>query len=403
MSLLEFVFWASASIVVYIYCGYLITIIFLTRIYTRKIMKGPFEPTVSILITAYNEEKHIYKTIENKLSLQYPKEKLEIIVLSDASTDRTDNIVSEFSSKGIKFFRQNKREGKTAALNVGATNASGEIIVFSDANSIYEPDALRYLLENFHDPMVGYVTGKMIYTSQHDSSTEDGCSKYMQYENVLRSYETQIGSIVAVDGGIDAVRKSLYESMRADQIPDFVLPLKVIEKGYRVVYEPKAILREPALASSRNEFKMRARVTLRALWALKDMKHLFNFAYYGIFSWQLFSHKVLRYNAFLFLAALLVVSGLLSQEKPLYLWVFLTQAVFYLIACSGYILEKSELKWKGVNIPYYFTLINIAAGHACWKFLRGEKIVTWQPRVGEWDSVEASSQEQSGRSVVEVG
>ncbi len=270
MSLLEYTFWTSLFIVIYIYCGYLIFVVFLTRIYSKKIEKGPYEPTVSVLITAYNEEKNLRKTIENKLSLQYQKEKLEVIVISDASTDRTDSIVSGFASAGVKLFRQEQRAGKTAALNVAVEHASGEILVFSDANSIYEPDALHYLLQNFYDPMVGYVTGKMVYTSQHDSSTEEGCSKYMEYENVLRSYETQIGSIVAVDGGIDAVRNALYEPMRADQIPDFVLPLKVVEKGFRVVYEPKAILREPALSSSSDEYRMRARVTLRALWALKD-------------------------------------------------------------------------------------------------------------------------------------
>jgi hypothetical protein len=204
----------------------------------------------------------------------------------------------------------------------------------------------------------------------------------MKYENLLRSYETQIGSIVAVDGGIDAVRKSLYEPMHTDQIPDFVLPLKVVEKRFRVVYEPKAILRESALASSSDEYRMRVRVTLRALWALRDMKHLFNFAHYGIFSWQLTSHKVLRYNAFLFLASIWVVSGLLSQEKSIYLLAFLGQSTFYLAAYIGYVIENTGYSWKGASLPYYFTLINLAACHACWKFLCREKIVIWQPRVG---------------------
>ncbi len=382
MSLLEVSFWTLVFIVIYIYCGYLLTVILLNRIYQKRVTKGPYEPTVSILITAYNEEKNIRKTIENKISLRYPKEKLEIIVMSDASTDRTDLIVSDYSSDGVQLFRQGKRGGKTAALNVAANHATGEILVFSDANSIYEPDALRHLVQNFYDSAVGYVTGKMIYTSQLDSGTEEGCSTYMKYENILRAYETQIGSIVAVDGGIDAVRRTLYEPMRADQISDFVLPLKVVEKGFRVVYEPQAILREPALTSCSDEYRMRERVTLRALWALKDMRHLFNFAQYGVFSWQLFSHKVLRYNAFLFLVGLWVISSLLAQDNSLYLWAFLAQAVFYVAACIGYALEKSGRNWKGVNIPYYFTLINLAAGHACWRFLRGEKIVTWQPRVG---------------------
>jgi glycosyltransferase involved in cell wall biosynthesis len=315
---------------------------------------------------------------------------VEIIVVSDASTDQTDTIVSKFSSRNIKFLRQDNRQGKTAALNIAVRHARGEILVFSDANSIYDADALRHLMENFHDKTVGYVTGKMIYSSQYETSVEDGCSAYMKYENFLRSYETRIGAIVAVDGGIDAVRKSLYEPMRADQIPDFVLPLKVIEKGDRVVYEPQAILREPALASSDDEYRMRVRVTLRALWALKDMRHLFNFALYGRFSWQLLSHKVLRYSAFLFLASLWAVSGLLAREKSIYLWAFLAQNVFYLTAYVGYMLEKKGHRWKILSLPYYFTLVNLAACHACWKFLWQEKIIIWQPRVGYKASGEES-------------
>ena len=382
MESLESVFWASFFLVSYIYLGYPLATMLLAHLSSMRVAKGAYEPTISILIAAYNEEDNIRKTIENKLSLQYPQEKLELIIVSDASTDRTDEIVSEFSSERIKFIRQQKREGKTAALNIAALNASGEILVFSDANSIYEPEALRRLVENFHDPKVGYVTGKMIYSRPHGSSTEDGCSTYMKYENVLRSYETQIGSIVAVDGGIDAVRTSLYEPMRSDQIPDFVLPLKVVEKRFRVVYEPAAILREPALASSNDEYRMRVRVTLRSLWALRDMRHLFNFVRYGIFSWQLISHKVLRYNAFFFLLSLWVVSGLLAQEESLYFWVFLCQSIFYLVASIGYLLDKAGYNWKGLSLPYYFTLINLAACHACWKFLCREKVVIWQPRAG---------------------
>ena len=164
----------------------------------------------------------------------------------------------------------------------------------------------------------------------------------------------EIGSIVAVDGGIDAVRKSLYEPMRVDQIPDLYLPLKVSRKGFVWCTNLAAILREPALASSSDEYKMRVRVTLRALWALRDMKHLFNFARYGIFSWQLMSHKVLRYNAFFFLVSLWIVSGLLSQEKSLYLFAFLIQSIFYLAAYIGYVLEKAGHSCKGVSLPLLF-------------------------------------------------
>ena len=142
------------------------------------------------------------------------------------------------SANGVHLIRQEPRAGKTLALNLAVGRAKGEIIVFSDANSSYSPDALRCLVENFNDPEVGYVTGKMIYTNPDGSPVGDGCTAYMKYENFLRTLETRIGSMVGVDGGIDAVRKSLYRPMNPDQLPDFVLPLRVVEQGFRVVYEP---------------------------------------------------------------------------------------------------------------------------------------------------------------------
>lgn len=367
---------------VYIYFGYPLVIFLMSKIFNKEASKKKYNPTVSILIAAYNEEKSIGETIENKLSLDYPKDKLEIIVVSDGSTDRTDEIVKLYSKNNVKLIRQELRSGKTMALNLAVQEAKGEVIVFSDANSIYEKDALPNLVKNFNDPEVGYITGKMIYTDPDGTIIGDGCSAYMRYENFLRKYESRVGSIVGVDGGIDAIRKSLYEPMRADQLPDFVLPLKVIEKGYRVVYEPEAILREDALKSSKDEYQMRVRVSLRALWALYDMKNLFNPFKYGFFSWQLFSHKALRYMVFMFLFCLYVSNGLLLSDKMLYKFFFLAQNSFYLIACLGLLKAKKGESSKIIRFPYYFTLLNFAAGHAFLHFLKGKKQVVWNPRTG---------------------
>ena len=244
----------------------------------RKIKKENVEPAVTILIAAYNEEDAISPTIANKLALDYPREKIEILVISDGSTDNTDEAVKQFQTDGVCLLRQDPRAGKTAALNLAVEHAKGEILVFSDANSIYAPDALRKLVGAFADEQVGYVTGKMIYTNPDGTTVGDGCTAYMKYENALRGVESKVGSVVGVDGGIDAVRKSLYRPMRPDQLPDFVLPLMVIEQGYRVVYEPNAILRESSLQDVSDEYRMRVRVALRAFWALRDMRHLLTFA-----------------------------------------------------------------------------------------------------------------------------
>ena len=240
--MIETAFLLSLFLIFYIYAGYPLLAIGLGAMLHRNVRKEHIEADVTILISAYNEEEGIGATIENKLGLDYPLEKLEIIVISDGSTDRTDDIVQSFADRNVRLLRQEPRAGKTSALNMAVPLAKGEIIIFSDANSLYAPDALRKLLPNFADEEVGYVTGKMIYANPDGTPIGEGCSAYMMYENALRSIETRLGSIVGVDGGIDAVRKVLYRPMNADQLPDFVQPLKVVEQGYRVVYEPEALL-----------------------------------------------------------------------------------------------------------------------------------------------------------------
>ena len=260
------IFFSSLFTLLFVYFGYPLVIFFYSSLKAKGVSKGAYEPRVTILIPAYNEEKHIKATIENKLSLDYPRDRVEIIVISDGSEDRTDEIASSFQDKGVRLIRQEPRRGKTSALNMAVPQAKGEILTFSDANSLYDKDALRRLMENFADPGVGYVTGKMVYVNPDGTMVGDGCSAYMRYENLLRAIETRAGSIVGVDGGIDAVRKSLFQPMKHYQLPDFVLPLKVVEQGYRVVYESRALLNEDALKSSEDEYQMRVRVSLRALW-----------------------------------------------------------------------------------------------------------------------------------------
>ena len=365
--------------------GYPLLIKLLTINKNTCVFKEDYFPTVSILITAYNEEKHIADTITNKLNLSYPKEKLEIIIVSDESEDQTDEIVKLISDNpnvNVKFFRQVPRAGKTSGLNLIIPEAKGEIIVFSDANSLYRKDALKHLVKNFSDSDIGYVTGKMEYINKDGSLVGDGCSSYMKYENWLRKQETLVGSIVGVDGGIDAMRKSLYETLRADQLPDFVQPLKVIEKGYRVVYEPKALLKEEVLDDSGREYAMRVRVTLRALWALHDMRQLLNPANFCIFSVQLISHKLLRYLAFIPLVLCFISNILLLNSGGIYTLFLLAQFFFYVFAWQG-MQHKNDMDAPFYySCPYFFCLINIACVHATWRFLKSEKQVIWQPRLG---------------------
>lgn len=378
----KIVFWLSVLMVVYVYVGYPVLITLMASIKKRHIQTMDRDARVSIIISAYNEEDHIGKTLENKLSQDYPNEKLEIIVVSDGSSDRTDEIVAQYSDQGVRLIRQEPRSGKTAALNRAVLTATGEIIAFSDANSIWERDVIAKLVRNFSDPSVGYVTGKMVYMDPDGTVVGDGCSAYMKYENFLRVQESRVGSVVGVDGGVDAVRKTLYREMNLDQLPDFVLPLRVVEEGYRVVYEPEAILKETTLKSSGDEYRMRVRVSLRALWALWDLRVLLDFRKWGVFAWQLWSHKVLRYLCFVFLIGAYLGNLFLWDVSPGFKACFVAQNVCYFGALFSPCLEARGCEKIPLRFVHYFALLQAAAAHAFVRFVLGHKQVLWTPRKG---------------------
>ncbi len=344
---------------------------------------GAYEPTVTVLIAAYNEAAHIAGTVRNKLEQDYPADKLDIIVISDESEDGTDDLVEAVDDPRVRLIRQVPRAGKTSALNLALPHATGEIIVFSDANSLYGPRTIADLVAPLADPKIGYVTGRMVYKAPDGSLTGQGCSAYMQYENKLREWETRLGSIVGVDGGVDAMRRGIYTPMNADQLPDFVQPLTVREQGYRVVYEPRALLYEDALAAASDEYRMRVRVSLRAFHALRDKASLLNPALFGVFAWQLWSHKVLRYMAFLFMVTAFISNWVLSSQTNTAAWTvpFLGQIVFYGSAQFGHLMSRREMKTSSlVSLSYFLCVVNLASAQAFWQFLRGRKQVTWNPR-----------------------
>lgn len=376
---LRWVFWAGLFLGLYPYVLYPLVAAAVAAVRRRTVIRGDATLRVSVLISAYNEAAHIGATIENKLATDYAGE-LEVLVASDGSTDGTDEIVARLAASDarVRLYRQEPRAGKTAALNVLVAAARGDLVVFSDANSLYQRDAIARLVANFADPSVGYVTGSMRYVNPDGSLVGDGCTAYMRYENRLRAIETRLGSVVGVDGGIDAVRRALYRPMRADQLPDFVLPLGVVAQGYRVVYEPEAVLEEEALTDGGSEFRMRVRVGLRALWALHDMAALLRGAAGGLFAWQLWSHKLLRYLSFVPLTLAWLAGAALAAAGGGY-------AVLFAAYCG--VLALAVLGWRGVTVAparyaYYFALLNVASALAVRRFLRGERQTLWQPRVG---------------------
>lgn len=378
-------FWACLGLIAYVYIGYGAGAFLLSRILRRAVRKADIVPRVAIVISAFNEENDIESTVVNKLAQDYPADRLEVLVVSDGSTDRTDEIVRDLAARSggrVRLLRQEPRQGKTLALNLALRQVSADVVVFSDANSLYAPDAVRVLVRNFADADVGYVTGRMVYTNPSGGGIGEGSGTYMSYENLLRSFETGIGSVVGVDGGIDAIRRDLYVPMRADQLPDFVLPLSVIEQGKRVVYEPGGAVYERALSDAGSEFQMRVRVALRALWALYDKRSLLNPLRYPLYAWQLLSHKVLRYGAFLPLLGLLVFNAAIAGEHPFYAAFLVLQLAAYATAALGHFLQRSPSGPSRLLVPYYFVILNAACGLAFWKLLQGQRMVLWKPRQG---------------------
>jgi cellulose synthase/poly-beta-1,6-N-acetylglucosamine synthase-like glycosyltransferase len=387
MSTLAILFSVSLFLLFYIYAGYPLLARMFGGLVNRQVRRrapdqAPYLPTVTVLIAAYNEAAHIVATVQNKLDQDYDG-RLDVIVVSDESDDGTDALVAAIGDDRVRLIRQAPRAGKTSALNLAVPHATGEVLVFSDANSLYGPGTMTSLVAPLADPEVGYVTGRMVYKAPDGSLSGEGCSAYMEYENRLREWETQLGSVVGVDGGVDAMRRDLYTPMNADQLPDFVQPLTVVEQGYRVVYEPGALLYEDALAAATDEFRMRVRVSLRAFHALRDKVTLLNPTLFGVFAWQLWSHKVLRYMAFLFMATAFVCNWALASQtnRPGWAILFVGQIVFYGIAQYGHFMSRRGMaSSRLVSLVTFLCLVNLASAQAFWQFLRGRKQVIWKPR-----------------------
>lgn len=368
------------ALLAYVYAGYPLLAWAIASLRPRPVRaRDDHQPRVSVLIAAFNEAASIEQTVRNKLAQDYPADRLEVLVVSDASDDGTDAIVEAISDPRVRLVRQEPRAGKTSGLNLIAPQATGEVLVFSDANSLYAPDTIAELVKPLADPDVGYVTGRMLYRAPDGSPTGEGCSAYMRYENQLRAWETQLGSIVGVDGGVDAIRRDIWQPMRADQLPDFVAPLMVRARGDRVVYQPTARLYEDTLSDSGDEFRMRVRVTLRAFWAMKDMARLLDPLRYGLFAWQLWSHKLLRYLAPFFQLGALVANVALASRGDAWLTLLALQAVFYGGVAVAH-LRRQHPQPGLVSAAYYLCVVNLASGLAFGQFLLGKKKVTWNPR-----------------------
>jgi len=372
--------WFSAAAITSIYVGYPL-VLAIASLFTRT-RRAPeiYEPSVTVIIAAHNEEATIDAVIRNKLASDYPAGKIEIIVVSDASTDRTEEIVRRHVGSPVRLAVQDKRKGKTAAMNAGAQLATGEVLVFSDANSMYLPQSIHHLVRHFADPTVGYVTGRMMYLQPKRSAVEMGCSLYMMYEHMLRSLESRFGRIIGVCGGIDAMRRRSFQPVRDELMADLFLPLRLMSEGLRVIYEPRAILIEPALNRGREEWKMRVRVIVSTYHVLWDMRGLMNPFRHGVAALQLLFHKPLRYSVGLWQICLFATTVARWEGSPFFEGLLGVQVGFYLAAFIGFLGEAAGRNVRVFSPAFYLCLLNLASIAAFFQFVGGRRFVTWAPR-----------------------
>ncbi len=373
--MLKIIFWTAVTTVVYIYFGYPLFLALWSMFKREERERREIVPGVTLIISAYNEEQILEKKIENSLELSYPKDKLDIIVVSDGSTDNTDGIAKRYSSQfdSVKLVRVEGRVGKNIALNKVLPHVSGDIMVFSDANSMYEEDAIRNLVSYFDKKQVGCVVGRLKYVDTGSSNVSRGESLYWKYESFIKRLESRLGLLLAGNGSIFAIRKELYSPLEPDVPNDLQTPLEIGHGGYEVIYEPRAVAIEKTVESSKEEFRRKVRTINRGLIGfLKLHKKVKGLRLFGFVS-----HKFLRWLAGIFLI-LIFLSNIFLVGLSFYRTVFLLQLLFYGLAGIGMYLQWRRIQYGIFCAPFYFCLVNLTALVALFEFLLGKRYSIWQ-------------------------
>lgn len=373
------IFWVAVALILYTYIGYLAFLKVIALFCKKSIQALPYTPHITLLISAYNEADVIENKIKNTLSLNYPKDKLEIIIVSDASFDDTDRIVLDYANKGIKLKRFEGRIGKTACLNKVLPSVQGEIVVFSDANSHYHENAILNIAMNFSDRDVGCVTGWTRYTSKEGDQDVGSIGLYARIEKSIKIAETSLGSCIGADGAIFAIRKGCYSQLNDYDINDFVIPLNVVSKGYRTVFDENVYCIEASAEDLLGEFKRQVRITNRTIRALWNNRHLFSMPRYKFFSIQLISHKLFKFMSPLFIIVV-TASNIASISHGFFYQVVLTfQICVYIFATfPESLFKKNTIVQKLHSFLKTFLYINIAMGKGWFTYMKGEDFVTWK-------------------------
>ena len=364
MLALKILFWLSLGALLWTHALYPLAAAALARVRTRRVRKQPIEPTVTVIVAAYNEEPVIERRLENLLALDYPADRLEVVVTSDASTDRTHELVERFAGRGVRLV-VNPRGGKVAAQNRAVRETEGEIVAFSDANATWAPDALRRLVANFADPDVAYVCGRLVLEAA-DGSNKEGL--YWRYELAQREAESRLGSITGGNGSIYAVRRSDYVEVDPKWGHDLSFPYRMVQAGRRAVYEPAAKAFERPTPSNETEYRRKVRM-FEHCWEITLRGSMLKRLPFG-YLLEVISHRLLRYGSGILHLVLLAASLALVGEGLVYQVVLAAQALLLVAAAAG------------VGIARYYVLVTWATVVSLWNYLRRGVPATWEAAEG---------------------
>lgn len=389
---INIIFWTSLFLIFYSYVGYGILVWVLVKLKSAFGGRQPVTnnqlpatsdqyPAVALVVAAYNEEDFILEKIQNTLALDYPKDKLELIFITDGSSDNTPAIVAQFPE--ILLLHQPARQGKVAAMNRAIQQVRSPLVIFCDANTLLNTACVREIVKHYEDPKVGGVAGeKKIMQQGKDAAAAAGEGLYWKYESFLKRLDSDLHTTVGAAGELFSVRRSLFEQApEGTIIEDFVQSLKLVINGYVVRYEPGAYAAEAPSASIKDEMKRKVRICAGAFQAMVLLKELFNVFKYPVASFQFISHRILRWTVCPVALILLLLSNILivvMGGSLFYQAVLVLQVIFYIMGITGWIYASRNIRLKAVYIPFYFLFMNLSVFIGFSRFLRNKQTVLWE-------------------------